>query len=75
VATWRPAGGAIRVVPVQEPGRWVAFFCTDPGASVANILAAVADRFALEQGFHDLKEVWGGSRRCGTRGPASGRST
>src|SRR5271168_3144090 len=28
-ATWRPADGLIRVVLVDEPGAWVAFFCTD----------------------------------------------
>jgi hypothetical protein len=26
-ATWRPAGGLIGVVLVNEPGGWVAFFC------------------------------------------------
>ena len=34
VATWRPAGGAIRVVLVDEGTGWVAFFCTDPAATV-----------------------------------------
>ena len=38
VATWRPAGGAIRVVLVDEPTGWRAFFCTDVSASVADIL-------------------------------------
>ena len=46
VATWRPVGGIIRVVLVDEPDGWVAFFCTDPNATVAEILATVADRFA-----------------------------
>jgi DDE superfamily endonuclease len=59
VATWKPAGGAIRVVLVDEPGGWVAFFCTDASASVAEILATVADRFALETTFRDCKEVIG----------------
>lgn len=59
LATYRPAGGLIRVVLVKEPCRWVAFFCTDPEASVAAILEAVADRAALEQDFHDVKEVHG----------------
>ena len=48
VATWRPAGGTIRVVLVDEPNGWVAFFCTDPAATVADILGCVADRFSLE---------------------------
>ena len=59
LATWKPAGGLIRVVLVQEERGWKAYFATDPQASVADILTAVADRGAIEQAFHDLKEVWG----------------
>jgi hypothetical protein len=60
VATWRPAGGAIRVVLVDEPTGWVAFFCTDPAATVADILTTVAGR---------------ANSRCGRWRPTSGRST
>jgi hypothetical protein len=63
VATWRPAGGSIRVVLVDEPTGPVAFFCTDVSASVADILAAVADRFALETAFRDCKEVVGAGQQ------------
>ena len=63
VATWRPAGGAIRVVLVDEPTGWVAFFCSDPAATVADILVAVANRFSLEITFRDLKEVVGAGRQ------------
>jgi len=63
VATWRPAGGAIRVVLVDEPKGWVAFFCTDPAATVADVLGSVADRFSLEIAFRDLKEVVGAGRQ------------
>ena len=59
LATYRPAGGLIRVVLVREEHGWVAFFCTDAAASVTAILEAVADRAAVEQDFHDLKEVHG----------------
>ena len=59
LATYKPAGGLIRVVLVREQAGWVAFFCTDPGAPVAAVLEAVADRAAVEQDFHDLKEVHG----------------
>ena len=59
LATWKPAGGLIRVVLVQDERGWKAYFATDPQASVADILTAVADRGAIEQAFHDLKEVWG----------------
>ena len=59
LATYRPAGGLIRVVLVREGEGWVAFFCTDPEAPVAAVLEAVADRAAVEQDFHELKEVHG----------------
>ncbi|HKB41776.1 MAG TPA: transposase [Gemmataceae bacterium] len=59
LATYRPAYGLIRVVLVKERGGWEAFFCTDPQASVAQVLEAYADRAAVEQGFKDLKEVHG----------------
>jgi hypothetical protein len=63
LATWRPAGGPIRVVLVDEPKGWVAFFCTDVDASVPEILATVADRFALETTFRDCKEVVGAGQQ------------
>ncbi len=63
VATWRPAGGAIRVVLVDEPTGWVAFFCTDPDATVADILESVAARFSLEITFRDVKEVVGAGQQ------------
>ena len=63
VATWRPAGGAIRVVLVDEPAGWVAFFCTDPAATAADVLVAVADRFSLETAFRDCKEVVGAGQQ------------
>jgi hypothetical protein len=59
LATWPPAGGVIRVVLAREERGWIAYFATDPQASVADILGAVAARGAIEQAFHDLKEVWG----------------
>ena len=63
VATWRPAGGVIRVVLVDEPTGWVAYFCTDPAATAADVLAAVADRFSLEGAFKDCKEVVGAGQQ------------
>lgn len=62
-ATWRPAGGVIRVVLVDEPRGWVAFFCTDRTAGVADILALVADRFSLETCFRDCKEIVGAGQQ------------
>ena len=63
LATWRPAGGLIRVVLVAERTGWRAYFCTDPGATVADILTAVADRFSLETAFRDCKEVVGAGQQ------------
>jgi DDE superfamily endonuclease len=63
LATYEVVGGVIRVVLVREPDRWVAYFATDPELSVASILEAVADRGALEQVFHDVKEVHGAGQQ------------
>ncbi len=63
LATWRPAGGAIRVVLVDEPTGWRAYFCTDPEATVADILTTIADRFSPEITFRDVKEVVGAGKQ------------
>lgn len=63
VATWRPAGGQIRVVLVREDKGWLAYFCTDPPVTVEAILEAMADRGAIEQLFKDVKEVWGAGQQ------------
>jgi hypothetical protein len=63
LATWKPAGGVIRVVLVQEDHVWLAYFCTDPEASVQDILEAVAGRTAIEQTFKDVKEVEGAGQQ------------
>jgi hypothetical protein len=63
LATWRPAGGVIRVVLVDEPTGWRAYFCTDTSASVADILGAVADRFSLEITFRECKQVVGAGQQ------------
>ena len=63
LATWPPAGGVIRVVLVKNADGWVAYFCTDPAATAADILGLVADRAAIEQVFHDVKEIWGAGQQ------------
>jgi hypothetical protein len=63
LATWRPAGGVIRVVLVDEATGWVAYFCTAPSASVAEILGMVADRFSLETSFRDCKQIVGAGQQ------------
>src|SRR5215210_7114523 len=63
LATWPPAGGVIRVVLVKNDDGWVAYFCTDPDATAADVLELVADRAAIEQVFHDIKEIWGAGQQ------------
>jgi len=63
LATYAPVGGVIRVVLVKEDHGWYAFFCTDPNASVKEIIEAFADRATIEQDFHDVKEVWGSGQQ------------
>src|SRR6478736_10223072 len=63
LATWRPAGGVIRVVLVDEPTGWRAYFCTDTSASVADILGMVADRFSLEITFRECKQIVGAGQQ------------
>lgn len=63
LATWRPAGGVIRVVVVKETDGWFPFFCTDPNATAAEILGMVADRNSLEQTFKDVKETGGAGQQ------------
>ena len=69
LATYRPTGGVIRVVIVEEDHDWYPFFSTDPNATAVEIIEAFADRATIEQDFHDVKEVWArASSRCGTSG-------
>jgi len=63
LATWRPAGGVIRVVLVDEPTGWRTYFCTDTQVSVADILGAVADRFSLEIAFRECKQIVGAGQQ------------
>lgn len=63
-ATYRPVGGQVLVLIVREDAsRWRAFMCTNLSATAEEILEAVADRSAIEQNFHDLKEVEGAGQQ------------
>jgi hypothetical protein len=59
LATYRPAGGRIRVVLVKEEDGWIPFFSIKAESTVVEILEAMADRGAMEQMNKDVKEVWG----------------
>lgn len=63
LATYRPAGGLIRVVIVKEDDGCEFFFCTAVDATPREIIEAFADRAAIEQDFHDVKEVWGAGQQ------------
>jgi len=63
-ATYKPAGGEVMVLIVREDkNSWRAFMCTNLLATAEDILEAVADRFAIEQNFHDLKEIEGAGQQ------------
>lgn len=63
LATHATFGGVIRVVLVKEATGPQFFYCTDPDASVRDIVEAFADRCTIEQIFHDVKEVWGSGQQ------------
>jgi len=64
LATSRLVRGPIRVVILRyEGGSWAPYFCTDTSAHVRDILEAVAARWAIEEHFHDVKEVWGAGQQ------------
>jgi Transposase DDE domain len=63
LATSRLVRGVLRVVLVRRTDGWIPYFCTDPNASVCDILEAAASRWALEEHFHDVKEVWGAGQQ------------
>jgi len=63
LATYRPAGGLIRVVLVKEEHGWLPFFSTDPDVTAEEILESMADRGAHEQMNKDVKEVWGAGQQ------------
>jgi hypothetical protein len=64
LATSELVSGQIRVVIVRfEDGGWAPYFCTDASAGVRDILEAAAARWAIEEHFHDVKEVWGAGQQ------------
>jgi len=56
-----PASRLVRVVVIRDDADQIrtAFFSTDPDLIVGTILEYVADHCAIEQNFHDVKEVEG----------------
>jgi hypothetical protein len=63
-ALYKPAGCLVQVLIVRESlDCFRAFMCTDLTASAIQILEAVADRYAIEQNFCDLKEIEGAGQQ------------
>jgi len=63
-ALYKPAGCLVQVVVVRESRDcFRAFLCTDLNASTVEILEAVADRYAIEQNFSDIKEIEGAGQQ------------
>lgn len=64
LATSKLVGGAIRVVLLEhESGNWAAYFSTDVDMDVKILLETGANRWAIEEQFHDVKEVWGAGQQ------------
>ena len=60
LATSPVFGGQIRVVLLEySKGQWAAYVCSDCSMGVERILETVADRWSIEEQFHDVKELWG----------------
>lgn len=63
-AMYRPAGCVVSVMIIKESkDNWRAFMCSELDAADKEILEAIADRSAIEQNFHDLKEVEGAGQQ------------
>jgi len=64
LATSQLVGGVIRVVLLQHTdGNWAAYLSTNPEMAIETILETVADRWAIEEQFHDVKEIWGAGQQ------------
>jgi hypothetical protein len=60
LATSLVAGDPIRVVLLEHAkGNWATYVSTEISMSVEQILKIVSDRWAIEEHFHDVKEIWG----------------
>lgn len=63
-ATYRPAGGHILVVLEKFcDGTWAPYFCSEVDMDPIEVLKAVADRWAIEENFREVKETLGASQQ------------
>jgi len=60
LATSQVFGRVIRVVLLRHAnGSWAAYASSDVNMTAEQILRIVSDRWAIEEYFHDVKEIWG----------------
>ena len=57
-----PTGRCVVIVKFTDGG-WAAYFCSDAEVLAREILETIADRWAIEEFFHDTKEVWGAGQQ------------
>jgi hypothetical protein len=67
LATWRPAGGVIRVVLVKEEDDWLPYQSTNPEATPVDILEGMADRGAFEHPGQGRQGGVGGGAAAGAQ--------
>ena len=64
VATSRLTSGEIRVVIARFEDRCVApYFSTDTSAEARDILETAAERWAIDEHYHELNEIWGAGQQ------------
>ena len=64
LATTHLTGGVVRVVLLEHArGNWAAYFSTDTTLDAKSILETGAERWSIEETFHDVKEVWGAGQQ------------
>ncbi|MFO0914374.1 MAG: hypothetical protein U0795_15545 [Pirellulales bacterium] len=64
LATSRLTRGVIRVVNLKfDDHQWAAHFSTDPDLNPRQIIETAAARWALEEQFHDAKEIRGAGQQ------------
>ena len=64
LATSKLISGPIRVIILRhEDGSWAPYFCTDVSVDFKEVLIAVGARWAIEEHFASVKEIWGAGQQ------------
>lgn len=63
-ATYRHAKGEILVILISFDNQaWTPYFCSNPDANPIEVISVISDRWAIEENFHDLKQVFGAGQQ------------